>query len=114
MTNMPGAVPRTFTYALTNPTLSYALAVADQGLEMSMGSNKALKKGLNIYKKRLPLGQLLNPLVWTMRKNNYEIHFFCYIVNHITSPGVIMIQNIFSTVPLKTARRPSNKTVCRQ
>ena len=50
-----GAVPRTSTYALTNSTLSYALAVADQGLEMSMGSNKALKKGLNIYKGRVTL-----------------------------------------------------------
>jgi len=72
---MPGAVPRTSTYALTNSTLLYALAVVDQGLELSMGSNKALKKGLNIYKKRLPLGQLLNPLVWIMRKNNSEISF---------------------------------------
>lgn len=53
--NMPGAVPRTSTYALTNSTLSYALALADQGFELSMGSNKALKKGLNIYKGRITL-----------------------------------------------------------
>ncbi len=55
MANMLGAVPRTSTYALTNSTLSYALALADQGLELSMRSNKALKKGLNIYKGRVTL-----------------------------------------------------------
>jgi alanine dehydrogenase len=55
VTNMPGAVPRTSTYALTNSTLSYALAVADQGLEMSMAHNKALKRGLNIYKGKVTL-----------------------------------------------------------
>ena len=50
-----GAVPRTSTYALTNSTLSYALAVGDQGLKMSMGSNKDIKKGLNIYKGKVTL-----------------------------------------------------------
>jgi len=40
---------------LTNSTLSYALALADQDLELSMGSNKALKKGLNIYKGKITL-----------------------------------------------------------
>jgi alanine dehydrogenase len=54
--NMPGAVPRTSTYALTNSTLSYALAIADQGLEKSMANNTALKKGLNIYKGTVTLG----------------------------------------------------------
>lgn len=55
MTNMPGAVPRTSTYALTNSTLSYALALADQGLEMSMAHNRALMRGLNIYKGKVSL-----------------------------------------------------------
>ena len=32
VTNMPGAVPHTSTYALTNATLSYALNIADHGL----------------------------------------------------------------------------------
>jgi len=40
---------------LTNSTLSYALAVADQGLEMSMSQNRALKRGLNIYKGKVTL-----------------------------------------------------------
>jgi len=41
---------------LTNSTLSYALAIADQGLEKSMANNTALKKGLNIYKGTVTLG----------------------------------------------------------
>jgi alanine dehydrogenase len=48
--NMPGAVPRTSTYALTNSTLSYALEIADHGLEEAMRRNHALRRGLNIYK----------------------------------------------------------------
>ncbi len=48
--NMPGAVPRTSAYALTNSTLSYALELADSGLEMSMAKSKALLRGLNICK----------------------------------------------------------------
>ena len=53
--NMPGAVPRTSTYALTNSTLSYALELADHGLEMAMAQNKALLRGLNIYKGKVTL-----------------------------------------------------------
>jgi alanine dehydrogenase len=47
--NMPGAVPRTSTYALTNSTLSYASEIADRGTEKAMKQNAALRKGLNIY-----------------------------------------------------------------
>jgi alanine dehydrogenase len=47
--NMPGAVPRTSTFALTNVTLPYALEVADMGLETALKENTALRKGLNIY-----------------------------------------------------------------
>jgi alanine dehydrogenase len=44
--NMPGAVPRTSTFALTNQTIGYALKLADHGLEALKG-DKALLKGLN-------------------------------------------------------------------
>jgi alanine dehydrogenase len=47
--NMPGAVPNTSTYALTNVTLPYALAMAD-GMEEAMRSDSALARGLNTYK----------------------------------------------------------------
>jgi alanine dehydrogenase len=48
--NMPGAVPRTATFALTNVTLSYALKIANQGLKTAVASDPALAKGINIYR----------------------------------------------------------------
>ncbi len=48
VTNMPAAVPRTSTYALTNATLPYALEIADKGLAKAVAGNAALAKGLNI------------------------------------------------------------------
>jgi alanine dehydrogenase len=47
--NMPGAVPRTSTVALTNTTLEYALALAGKGLVQAARENAALAKGINIY-----------------------------------------------------------------
>ncbi len=45
--NMPGAVPHTSTWALTNATLRYATALADHGWEEAMRADPALAKGLN-------------------------------------------------------------------
>ena len=47
--NMPGAVPRTSTFALANATTPYALKIANMGAEAAMRSDPALKKGLNTY-----------------------------------------------------------------
>ncbi len=47
--NMPGAVPRTSTYALTNATLPYALQLANKGYKRAMKESKALALGLNVY-----------------------------------------------------------------
>jgi alanine dehydrogenase len=47
--NMPGAVPNTSTYALTNVTLPYAIAMADKGLEDALREDPALAKGLNTH-----------------------------------------------------------------
>jgi len=46
--NMPGAVPRTSTQALTNATLPFAIEIADKGWKKACMDNEALKKGLNI------------------------------------------------------------------
>jgi alanine dehydrogenase len=46
--NMPGAVPRTSTIALTNATLPYALKIANMGWKKVCTKIEALKKGLNI------------------------------------------------------------------
>lgn len=46
--NMPGAVPRTSTIALTNVTVPYILQVANKGYERAFAENRALHKGLNV------------------------------------------------------------------
>ncbi len=46
--NMPGAVPRTSTLALTNATLPYALQLANKGWKQALRDNAALSKGLNV------------------------------------------------------------------
>ncbi len=48
--NMPGAVPRTSTYALTGVTLKYLLDIANKGPVAAMKEDKALRLGLNTYK----------------------------------------------------------------
>ncbi len=56
--NIPGCVPRTSTYALTNVTLKYAVEIANRGVEGALQKSLPLKKGLNTYK-----GQLTCPAV---------------------------------------------------
>jgi alanine dehydrogenase len=46
--NMPGAVPRTSTYALNNATLLFALKLADRGWKDALRSDPHLKNGLNV------------------------------------------------------------------
>jgi len=46
--NMPGAVARTSTFALTNATLPYGLEIADKGYKRALRDNQALAFGLNI------------------------------------------------------------------
>jgi alanine dehydrogenase len=47
--NMPGAVPVTSTYALTNATLPYALALANNGWEQAIAADSSLALGLNVH-----------------------------------------------------------------
>lgn len=51
--NMPGAVSRTSTQALTTATLPYGLQIANQGLEEAARSNPALARGINTYANKL-------------------------------------------------------------
>jgi len=46
--NMPGAVPRTSTMALTNATLPYALQIADKGWQRAIQENEEIKPGANV------------------------------------------------------------------
>lgn len=56
VTNMPGAVPRTSTFALSNVTLPYGVALANQGLELAVSRDAVLAKGVNVYN-----GQVTHP-----------------------------------------------------
>ncbi|WP_148574825.1 alanine dehydrogenase [Nocardioides caldifontis] len=47
--NMPGAVPHTSTYALTNVTLPYAVALADKGWHQACRDDRSLALGLNVH-----------------------------------------------------------------
>jgi alanine dehydrogenase len=47
--NMPGAVPRTSTFALTNATLPFALKLANKGFLNAIASDPHLKEGVNTY-----------------------------------------------------------------
>src|SRR5947209_13365962 len=48
VTNMPGAVPITATYALTNATLPYVLALADHGVREAISRDPGLRTGVNV------------------------------------------------------------------
>jgi alanine dehydrogenase len=49
VTNMPGAVARTSTFALNNVTLPFVLALADAGLRRALAEDPHLRNGLNIH-----------------------------------------------------------------
>ncbi|MEP6788043.1 MAG: alanine dehydrogenase [Acidobacteriota bacterium] len=51
--NMPGAVPRTSTFALTNATLPYALDLANKGFEQAIKDDVGLREGVNTYAGKL-------------------------------------------------------------
>jgi alanine dehydrogenase len=50
---MPGAVPRTSTFALTNATLPYALKLANKGFKDAIADDAGLKEGVNTYQGKL-------------------------------------------------------------
>jgi alanine dehydrogenase len=58
VTNMPGAVPITSTYALTNATLPYVIELADTGVEEALEQDPGLRMGLNVR-----AGQITHPAV---------------------------------------------------
>ncbi len=58
VTNIPGDVPKTSTYALTNVTIKYALELANKGFDRAMAESVPLRKGLNTY-----AGKVTHPAV---------------------------------------------------
>ena len=53
VTNMPGAVARTSTFALNNGTLPFVLALADKGYRRALGEDPHLRNGLNVYEGKI-------------------------------------------------------------
>lgn len=51
--NMPGAVPRTSSYALNNATLPFISELANHGLQQALAANEHLRNGLNVYRGEL-------------------------------------------------------------
>ena len=60
--NMPGAVPRTSTYALTNVTLKYAIEIANHGWKEAVRRNPSLVKGVNLCQGALTYQQVADDL----------------------------------------------------
>jgi len=60
--NMPGAVPRTSTYALTNVTLKYAVMIANLGWREAVTRDEALRKGVNILNGKVAYKQVADDL----------------------------------------------------
>jgi alanine dehydrogenase len=58
VTNMPGAVPITSTYALTNATLPYVIDLAEHGVAAAMDRDRGLRLGLNVHN-----GKITHPAV---------------------------------------------------
>lgn len=58
VTNMPGAVPHTSTWALTNVTLPYVIALADKGLHRAVVDDPALARGVNVLDGRVVLPEV--------------------------------------------------------
>jgi alanine dehydrogenase len=64
--NMPGAVPRTSTIALTNATLPYTRMLASMGFEKAVRVNPGLAEGVNVYQ-----GQITYQAVATSQSRQY-------------------------------------------
>lgn len=73
--NMPGAVPRTSTLALTNATLPYILQIANKGCERALVENQALLKGLNIYRGKVTYQAIAEDLKYDYTSPEEAIQF---------------------------------------
>jgi alanine dehydrogenase len=62
VTNMPGAVPRTSTYALNNATLPHVLALADRGVREALTRDPQLRAGLNVHQGKVTYREVAEAL----------------------------------------------------
>lgn len=69
--NIPGAFPRTSTFALTNSTLPYAIEIANKGYQKALISNPAIARGLNILDGKItykPVAEAFGLKYYPMKK----------------------------------------------
>jgi alanine dehydrogenase len=62
VTNMPGAVPRTSTYALNNATLPFVLALANKGWKRALADDEHLRNGLNVARGKVTHAEVAGAL----------------------------------------------------
>jgi len=62
VTNMPAAVSRTSTFALTNVTLPYVQALANKGVAKAVTEDPALAKGVNVFRGEITCANLAGDL----------------------------------------------------
>jgi alanine dehydrogenase len=70
--NIPGAYPRTSTFALTNATFPYILQIADKGCEKAMKESVALRKGLNLIDGQLVCAGVAESFGLTCKSNPFD------------------------------------------
>ncbi len=70
--NIPGAYPRTSTFALTNATFPYILQIADKGYEKAMKENGALRRGLNLIDGQLVCSGVAESFGLTCTSNPFD------------------------------------------
>jgi len=70
--NIPGAFPRTSTFALTNATFPYILQIAEKGYERALKENEALRKGLNLIDGKLVCQGVANSFGMSFIKNPFD------------------------------------------
>ncbi len=62
VTNMPGAVPKTATFALNNATLPFVLSLVTKGVKLALLSDPHLQRGLNVHKGMITYGAVARDL----------------------------------------------------
>ncbi|MGP7816964.1 alanine dehydrogenase [Niallia sp. 01092] len=79
--NMPGAVPRTSTIALTNVTIPYALQIANQGAVAAIENNYAIKQGVNTFDGKITYAPVAKDL-------GYEYVSVQEVINNLSKTSV--------------------------
>jgi alanine dehydrogenase len=75
VTNMPAAVARTSTFALTNITLPYALQLADKGFHQAVLEDPALARGVNLYLGQVTCENVAHDLSYPLTPLKSVCHF---------------------------------------